>query len=93
MGAVVLARVDERLIHGQVMITLSQKAGVNSIFVVDDVVANDKFMRICIEVQVLVLVKKQLLLLQIKQNIIGMNLNLKTIIVFYLVKQLKEFMI
>jgi mannose/fructose/N-acetylgalactosamine-specific phosphotransferase system component IIB len=45
MGAVVLARVDERLIHGQVMITLSQKAGVNSIFVVDDVVANDKFMR------------------------------------------------
>ena len=44
MGAVVLARVDERLIHGQVMITLSQKAGVNSIFVVDDVVAIDKFM-------------------------------------------------
>lgn len=45
MGLVNLARVDERLIHGQVMITLSQKSGVNSIFVVDDVVANDKFMR------------------------------------------------
>ena len=45
MGVVNLARVDERLIHGQVMITLSQKDGVNSIFVVDDVVANDKFMR------------------------------------------------
>lgn len=45
MGIINLARVDERLIHGQVMITLSQRNGVNSIFVVDDVVANDKFMR------------------------------------------------
>ncbi|WP_440897254.1 PTS system mannose/fructose/N-acetylgalactosamine-transporter subunit IIB [Amphibacillus sp. Q70] len=45
MGVVNLARVDERLIHGQVMMTLSQKKGVNSIFVVDDVVAKDKFMR------------------------------------------------
>lgn len=45
MGQVNLARVDERLIHGQVMVTLSQKSGVNSIFVVDEVVAKDKFMR------------------------------------------------
>ena len=45
MGAVNLARVDERLIHGQVMLTLSQRDGVNSIFVVDDVVAKDKFMK------------------------------------------------
>lgn len=45
MGVINLARVDERLIHGQVMITLSQRAGVNSIFVVDEVVAKDKFMR------------------------------------------------
>ncbi|MGX7109485.1 PTS system mannose/fructose/N-acetylgalactosamine-transporter subunit IIB [Facklamia miroungae] len=45
MGKVNLGRVDERLIHGQVMITLSQKEGVNSIFVVDESVANDKFMR------------------------------------------------
>lgn len=45
MGIVNLARVDERLIHGQVMLTLSQRAGVNSIFVVDDVVAKDKFMK------------------------------------------------
>jgi len=45
MGVINLARVDERLIHGQVMVTLSQKSGVNSIFVVDEVVANDKFMR------------------------------------------------
>lgn len=45
MGQVNLARVDERLIHGQVMVTLSQKSGVNSIFVVDEVVAKDPFMR------------------------------------------------
>lgn len=45
MGVVNLARVDERLIHGQVMMTLSQKSGINSIFVVDDVVARDSFMR------------------------------------------------
>jgi len=45
MGVVNLARVDERLIHGQVMMTLSKRAGVNSIFVVDDVVANDQFMK------------------------------------------------
>ena len=38
-------RIDERLIHGQVMVTLSQKSGVNSIFVVDEIVAKDKFMR------------------------------------------------
>lgn len=45
MGKVNLARVDERLIHGQVMITLSQRDGVNSIFVVDDVVSRDPFMK------------------------------------------------
>ena len=45
MGEINLARVDERLIHGQVMMTLSQKSGVNSIFVVDEVVAKDPFMR------------------------------------------------
>lgn len=45
MGQINLARVDERLIHGQVMLTLSQRNGVNSIFVVDDVVAKDKFMK------------------------------------------------
>ncbi|WP_156286324.1 PTS system mannose/fructose/N-acetylgalactosamine-transporter subunit IIB [Oceanivirga salmonicida] len=44
MGTVNLARVDERLIHGQVMMTLSQKSGINSIFVVDDIVATDSFM-------------------------------------------------
>ncbi|KRK72954.1 PTS system mannose/fructose/N-acetylgalactosamine-transporter subunit IIB [Lacticaseibacillus nasuensis] len=45
MGVVNLARVDQRLIHGQVMLTLSKRAGVNSLFVVDDAVAQDKFMK------------------------------------------------
>lgn len=45
MGTVNLARVDERLIHGQVMVTLSKRAGVNSIFVIDDGVAEDPFMK------------------------------------------------
>lgn len=35
---------DERLIHGQVMVTLSQKWS-EFHFVVDEVVAKDKFMR------------------------------------------------
>ena len=45
MGKINLARVDERLIHGQVMTTLTNRAGVNSIFVVDDTVAGDPFMK------------------------------------------------
>lgn len=45
MGKINLARVDERLIHGQVMTTLTKRAGVNAIFVVDDVVAEDSFMK------------------------------------------------
>lgn len=45
LGQVNLARVEERLIHGQVMTTLSNRSGVNSIFVVDDVVAGDQFMK------------------------------------------------
>ena len=80
MGKVNLARVDERLIHGQVMITLSQRNGVNSIFVVDDVVAKDPFMKD--------LYKSagnrtgQKTILKNKQNSIGMNTNSKTIAVF-----------
>ena len=44
MGKISLARVDERLIHGQVMTNLSKKSGANSIFIVDDLVAKDPFM-------------------------------------------------
>lgn len=82
MGVVNLARVDERLIHGQVMVTLSQKSGVNSIFVVDEVVAKDKFMRDLYKMQEAVQDKKQLSLHQRKLNSIGMNINLKNTIVF-----------
>jgi len=45
MGKVVLARVDERLIHGQVMTQLSKKSGANAIFVVDDQTMNDDFLK------------------------------------------------
>lgn len=44
MGKVALARIDERLIHGQVMTNLSKRSGANSIFIVDDIVAKDVFM-------------------------------------------------
>lgn len=43
MGKVVLARVDSRLIHGQVATNVSKAAGANAIFVADDVSANDDF--------------------------------------------------
>ena len=45
MGKVALARVDERLVHGQVMTNLSKSAGANAIFIVDDAVAKDDFMK------------------------------------------------
>ena len=45
MGKVALARVDERLVHGQVMTNLSKSAGANAIFIVDDEVAKDDFMK------------------------------------------------
>ena len=43
MGKVVLARVDARLIHGQVMTSLTKSAGATAIFVADDATANDPF--------------------------------------------------
>ncbi|GHU38367.1 PTS sorbose transporter subunit IIB [Bacilli bacterium] len=43
MGKVVIARVDARLIHGQVMTNLSKMAGANAIFVADDAAAHDEF--------------------------------------------------
>ncbi|QIQ22202.1 PTS system mannose/fructose/N-acetylgalactosamine-transporter subunit IIB [Zophobihabitans entericus] len=43
MGKVVLARVDSRLIHGQVATNVSKSAGANALFVADDLSANDEF--------------------------------------------------
>lgn len=39
------ARVDGRLIHGQVVIKWSNSVGINSIYIVDDPTAKDEFMR------------------------------------------------
>lgn len=82
MGVVNLARVDERLIHGQVMVTLSQKSGVNSIFVVDEVVAKDKFMRDLYKSAGSRTGQKPLSLRRKKPNFIGMNTNSKSTTVF-----------
>ena len=43
MGKVVLARVDARLIHGQVMTGLSKSAGATAIFVADNAAAHDPY--------------------------------------------------
>lgn len=45
MGAILLARIDDRLIHGQVMTKWSRGLGINSLFVVDNTTANDPFMK------------------------------------------------
>jgi PTS system mannose-specific IIB component len=44
MGKLVLTRVDDRLIHGQVMTSWVKKTDANKIIIVDDEVANDDFM-------------------------------------------------
>lgn len=45
MGKINLARVDDRLIHGQVMTKWSKGFGTNAIYVVDDETAADDFMK------------------------------------------------
>lgn len=45
MGQIKLGRVDHRLIHGQVMTKWSKGLGINAIFVVEDSIANDDFMK------------------------------------------------
>ncbi len=41
--SIVLARIDDRLIHGQVMTSWLNYTGANKIIVIDDVTANDSF--------------------------------------------------
>lgn len=43
MGKIVLARVDSRLIHGQVATNVSKSVGANALFVADDISAHDEF--------------------------------------------------
>lgn len=45
MGEIVLTRVDDRLIHGQVMTKWSKGLGCNALFVVDNPTAKDPFLR------------------------------------------------
>lgn len=45
MGKINLVRIDDRLIHGQVMTKWSKGMGTNAIYVVDDVTAADEFMK------------------------------------------------
>ncbi|MDF2672740.1 MAG: mannose/fructose/sorbose transporter subunit [Clostridiales bacterium] len=45
MGQVVLVRIDDRLIHGQVMTKWSKGMNTNALFVVDDATAKDPFMK------------------------------------------------
>lgn len=44
-GQIVLTRVDDRLVHGQVMTSWLNFTGANKIMIVDDGVAKDKFMK------------------------------------------------
>ena len=44
MGKISLVRIDERLVHGQVMTKWSKGMGTNAIFIVDDATAKDDFM-------------------------------------------------
>ena len=50
--AVVLARIDDRLIHGQVMTSWVNFTGANKIIVIDDVTAKDSFL--CMTIKSLV---------------------------------------
>lgn len=45
MGEINLARVDDRLIHGQVMTKWSKGLGTNALFVIDDATAKDPFLK------------------------------------------------
>lgn len=45
MSEIVLTRIDDRLIHGQVMTAWVKKTRANQILIIDDEVAKDEFMR------------------------------------------------
>jgi mannose/fructose/N-acetylgalactosamine-specific phosphotransferase system component IIB len=45
MATINLARIDDRLVHGQIMQVWSKANGTNTIYVVDDETANDDFMK------------------------------------------------
>jgi mannose/fructose/N-acetylgalactosamine-specific phosphotransferase system component IIB len=45
MRSIVLARIDDRLIHGQVVTAWCKTTGANAIVIADDEVARDEFLR------------------------------------------------
>jgi len=45
MGQILLARIDDRLVHGQVITRWATGRGCNAIFVVDDLLARDQLMK------------------------------------------------
>lgn len=45
MSEITLARIDDRLVHGQVMQVWTKGKGTNSAYVIDDATANDVFMK------------------------------------------------
>lgn len=49
MGKICFARVDERLVHAQVMMTVVGSTGADAIYVVEDETANDEFMTMIVE--------------------------------------------
>jgi len=52
MAKIVLARIDDRLIHGQVMTAWLQYVGANHIVIIDDETASDDFLKSIIEMAV-----------------------------------------
>lgn len=52
MSNIVLARIDDRLIHGQVVATWASYLGINLIIVVDDEVAQDRTQQILLDLAV-----------------------------------------
>lgn len=49
MGQIKFARVDARLVHGQVTTAWSNSVGINAIYVVDDSIASDDFTKMIYE--------------------------------------------
>lgn len=49
MGKITFARVDERLVHAQVMMTVAGSSGASAVYVVNDETANDDFMKMIFE--------------------------------------------
>lgn len=45
MGVITFARVDSRLIHGQIVAKWAKSSGANHIYIIDDVTNQDEFMK------------------------------------------------